>query len=318
MKLTRRTRSLQFDRERLERIARSRPGRATAVTLLTFAVGYFIAATWLFPATEDPTDTALVEVPDLRSMMEEEAAERVRGLGLVPLVKARVRHPTAAPGAVVAHSPLPGQVARPGAEIVLTLSAGQESRVIPDLAGLSGNQAARLLRQMGFEVELRRVSEGGDRAGVLESSPAPGTRVSVPSPIRLVVAEGVRNVPVPDLAGRHVADVEGLLTAAELRLGAIRYRPDAADAPGRVISQSPPSGFAIRAGSFVSIVVAGEPPDPAAADIEEGPEPGVRTPPDTARSEARQDESAGRGEDESAGPGEDESAGGRGEGVPWI
>ncbi len=302
MKLTRRTRPVRLDRERLERFARSRPGRATAVTLVTFVVGYFIAATWLFPATDDPTDTALVEVPDLTSMPEEEAAERARDAGLVPVVKSRVRHPTAQPGAVIAQTPLPGQVARPGSEVVVTLSAGQESRVVPDLAGLAGNQAARLLRQMGFEVELRRVSESGGRTGVLESSPAPGTRVSVPSPIRLVVAEGVRNVPVPDLGGRHVADVEGLLTAAELRLGAIRYRPDAADAPGRVISQSPPSGFTLRAGSFVSIVVAGEPPDPTAADIEGEPEPGARTPPDTARS----------------GTGEEESARRRGEKVPWI
>ncbi len=311
MKLTRRTRSMRFDRERLERMARSRPGRAAAVTLVTFALGYLVAATWLFPATEDPTDTLLVEVPDLASMTEEDATERAREEGLVPLVKARVRHPRAAPGAVIAQAPLPGQLARPGTEVALTLSAGQESRVVPDLAGLAGNQAARLLRQMGFEVELHRVSEAGGRTGVLESSPAPGTRVPIPSPIRLVVAEGVRNVPVPDLGGRHVADIEALLTAAELRLGAIRYRPDAPDAPGRVISQSPPSGFAIRAGSFVSIVVAGDPPDPAAADIEGGePEPGARTPPDTARSET--------GEEEAGARPEEDTAGGRDEAAPWI
>ncbi|MDX1393972.1 MAG: PASTA domain-containing protein [Gemmatimonadota bacterium] len=240
-------------------------GRAALVTVGMFIAGYFLAATWLFPAAEDPTDATFVDVPDLEGTDETEARAMLDEEGLAAVVATRLHHPDLISGSVVAQSPLPGQVARPGDTIRLTLSSGPEARIVPDLAGLAGAEATRLLRGLGFEVEIQERSGGG--AGVLESDPPPGTRVYVPADIRLVVSRGAPIVDVPDLAGRHVDDVEAALEEAELQMGAIRYMVDAPQAPGRVVSQSPAAGSALRGGGFVSIVVAGEPPDSMAADL---------------------------------------------------
>lgn len=266
------------DAEMLRRFLRTRTARAIGVTVATFLVGYFVAATWLFPASEDPTDTRLVEVPDLAGSASEEAMERLGEEGLEGAIGSRLHHSDAPVGEVLAQHPLGGQVARPGDTVRLAVSAGPATRQVPELEGLAAVQAAQVLRGMGFDVELRREDAGG-RGGVLGSRPEAGSRVTLPATIELRVAEGAAIVEVPELRGRHVDDVAAILEEAGLQLGALRYRPDASEAPGRVSSQSPPAGFSVRGGSFVSVVVAGSPPDEEAEIAPD--EPVGATPPDT-------------------------------------
>lgn len=269
-----------LDAETLRRVLGTRAARALGVTLATFLAGYFVAATWLFPAAEDPTDTRLVEVPDLIGSDEEAALERLGELGLGGVVGSRLEDPDAPAGRVLAQDPLADQPTRPGDTVTLAVSAGPPTRAVPELEGLAAAQAAELLRGMGFDVEVRR-EEAGGRGGVLGSRPEAGARLTLPATVELRVAEGARIVEVPDLRGRHVDDVEGILEGAGLRLGALRYRPDASEAPGRVSSQSPPAGFSVRGGSFVTVVVAGDPPDDE-ADIARD-EPIGEPPRDTTR-----------------------------------
>lgn len=264
--------------ETLRRLLRTRPARALGITAATFLLGYFVAATWLFPASGDPTDTRLVPVPDVIGAETEEAVERLAEEGLESEIGSRLPHPRAPVGQVLAQHPLGGQVARPDDTVTLAVSAGPATRQVPELEGLAAVQAVELLRGMGFDVELRR-EEAGGRGGVLGSRPEPGARLTLPATVEVRVAEGAAIVEVPELRGRHVDDVETILEEAGLQLGALRYRPDASEAPGRVSSQSPPAGFSVRGGSFVSVVVAGNPPDEE-ADIARD-EPTGEAPPDT-------------------------------------
>lgn len=242
--------------------------RVGALTLLMFLSGYLIAAAWLFPAAENPAEARFVEVLDLRGLTAEEAASRLAERELATVEGLTLHHPDVATGTVIAQAPLPGQLARPGDAVRLTLSAGPESRTVPDLGGLAGNEAARLLRGLGFEVEIVREGVPG-RPGVQATRPEAGTRLEPPARIELVVGEGALIVQVPDLRGRHVDDAGPALEEAELNLGAVSYRVDAPEAPGRVVSQSPAPGSSLRSGGFVSIVVAGTPPDSATADLAE-------------------------------------------------
>ena len=95
------------------RLLKGPVGKGIAVTAGTFLLGYLLAARWLFPATEDPTDATFVDIPDLSGMQEGEGAERVGELGLVMSVAFGLHHPTLLSGTIVAQAPLPGQVARP-------------------------------------------------------------------------------------------------------------------------------------------------------------------------------------------------------------
>ncbi|MCY3698525.1 MAG: PASTA domain-containing protein [Gemmatimonadetes bacterium] len=229
-------------------------------------IGYAFAAIRLFPAAEDPTDVDFTEIPDLTGVSLAEAGERLSALGLVSTEQGRLHHGEIPVGGVVAQRPLPGQLARAGDTIVLTTSAGIEMRRVPDLAGLPGGQAATLLTRLGFEIDVEETDESAV-AGVIRTEPDAGTSLPLPARVRLFISQGKAIVSVPDLQGRHVDDLELLLEEIDLRLGAVRYQVEAPEVPGRVIFQSPAPGSPLRGEGFVSVIVAGTPPDPATADL---------------------------------------------------
>lgn len=249
--------------------------RALLVTGAMFLVGYTAAAQWLFPAADDSTDVDFIDVPELTGLPLAEAERLLAALRFAAATRGSLHHPDIPKGAVVAQSPLPGQVARAGDTVGLTTSAGVETRVVPDLGGLASDQAATLLRRLGFDVDIVRSSRAS-RVGVIETRPGPGTRVTLPALVEVVVSAGTAIVTVPDLRGRHVDDVEGILDGAQLRLGAVSYLIDAPEGPGRVVSQSPAPRSSLRGGGLVSVAVAGEPPDSLNADVTEAPEPARR------------------------------------------
>ncbi len=267
---------MSFERRKASRsgprLARGRVARALLVTGVMFLVGYSAAAQWLFPAVDDPTDVDFTDVPELTGMPFADAERWLGELRLVGVTRGRLHHPDIAEGAVVAQSRLPGQVARAGDTIGLTMSAGVETRVVPELRGLAGDEAATLLRRIGFDVDIVRSSSAA-RAGVIESRPEPGTRMTLPALVELVVSGGAAIVSVPDLRGRHVDDIESILAVAELRLGAVSYQVDAPEGPGRVVSQSPAPRSSLRGDGLVSVVVAGAPPDSVNADVTDDPDP---------------------------------------------
>ena len=240
--------------------------RAVLLFAAMFGIGYLFAAIRLFPAAEDPTDVDFTEVPDLTGVSLAAAGERLSALGLVSTDQGSLHHNAIPAGAVVAQRPLPGQLARAGDTVVLTASAGIETRRVPDLAGLASGEAATLLTRLGFDIEIEETDESAV-AGALRTEPAAGTSLTLPARVRIFVSQGKPIVSVPDLQGRHVDDLELLLEEVDLRLGAVRYQVEAPEVQGRVIFQSPAPGSALRGEGLVSVIVAGTPPDPATADL---------------------------------------------------
>ncbi|WP_420633733.1 PASTA domain-containing protein [Candidatus Palauibacter sp.] len=245
--------------------------RALCLAGVMFLIGYGLAAWKLFPAAHDPTDVDFTEVPDLMGTPFDDADRQLAELGFVPVERGRLNHEEVAAGAVIAQRPLPGQVARTGDTVVLTTSAGVETRIVPDLAGLPTNEAATLLTRLGFDIDVEE-TEGVATVGAIRTEPAAGTRLTLPARVRLFVSQGRAIVSVPDLRGRHVDDVGALLEELELRLGAVRYQVDAPDVQGRVIFQSPEPGSSLRGEGRVSVIIAGTPPDsiPAGPAGQEG------------------------------------------------
>lgn len=248
--------------------------RTALVVLLCFTVGYAAAARFLFRAADAAPDVRRAEVPDLRGGTAGEARDRLREEGMEARVEAWIHHPRAERGTVVAQSPLGGQVAADGDTVSLTLSRGPDVRAVPDLSGLSARQANLVLERMGFTVRTEVVSSGSGHAGVQGTRPAAGERVPVPFTVELLVGEGPQIALVPSLRGLHIDDVEARLEEAGLQLGTVRFDPDARAAPGRVIAQSPPSGYSLRGGGAVSVEVAGRAGEVDAPEGGEGvPEP---------------------------------------------
>lgn len=270
----------RWNRRRERRGWPSRPSRLRwrwlrllFVVVACFGLGYYVAAAWLFPGSE-PEELPVVEVPELQQRSLEEAEGELRPLGLTVVPRGRIAHPTVEEGRIVAQSPLAGQFAARRGTVYVTRSRGSGLRTMPDLTGVSARHAEAVLEHMGLQVETRIVESRTTRGGVQGSDPPPGQAVEPSTVVQLLIGEGPQVAVVPDLRGRHVADLEELLNEAGLQLGSVQFAPDAPEAPGRVVAQFPPPGYSLRGGASVSVEVAGR-----AGEVEiptPEPEPSVR------------------------------------------
>jgi cell division protein FtsI/penicillin-binding protein 2 len=94
---------------------------------------------------------ATLRVPDVRLLGEEEAGENLRRAGFQPQVKGIGSR-------VVLQNPLPGTLAKAGAEVQLELKDGEKlpegTAIIPDLSGLSVREALRKLSSIAMSAEV--------------------------------------------------------------------------------------------------------------------------------------------------------------------
>ncbi|MFQ5747298.1 MAG: PASTA domain-containing protein, partial [Gemmatimonadota bacterium] len=151
--------------------------------------------------------------------------------------------------------------ARPGAPVYLTVSRGAERHLLPDVAGLTERQARIVLERLGYVTRVTRAQDPMQRDRAVRTRPPAGTELPVPSEVELVISAGPPVVSVPDLAGRHVDDVQGILEEIGLELGSVSYDPAAFEAPGRIVGQYPPAGYQLLEGGTVEVRVAGRPED---------------------------------------------------------
>ena len=243
--------------------------RAVLLFAVLFGAGYLYAAVRLFPAAEDPTDVDFTEIPDLTGVSLAEAGERLSALGLVSAEQGRLHHGEIPAGAVVAQRPLPGQLARAGDTIVLTASAGIETRRVPDLAGLPGGEAATLLTRLGFEIDIEETDESA-AAGAIRTEPPRGRASLSPPASASSSARGRRSSPFPisRAATWTTSSCSSRRSICGSAPSATRSRRPRCRAS--VIFQSPAPGSALRGEGLVSVIVAGTPPDSATADLARG------------------------------------------------
>ena len=238
-----------------------------------FGIGYVVATRVLFPAPAPPPD--LLGVPGLIGLDLEAASARAEAAGLALGAVDSMYHPSASPGAILGQSPLPGQLALPGAIIELAVSLGPEHRAVPDMIGRREQRARILLGANGFSVAVDTV-EGEEPAGeVVGMEPEPGTDVPLPFEVRLAISLGPPVVEMPLLLGQSEEEAILLLDSLGLFVTEIELNPLIGTGPGVVIEQDPPPASTVEVGSDVRLVIGDrallpvDPPRPDTAASEE-------------------------------------------------
>jgi beta-lactam-binding protein with PASTA domain len=134
------------------------------------------------------TGPVSVVVPDVRGQPEQEAVAAVEQAGLearVTRVFAGVRE-----GLVVDQLPgAGGRVAR-GSEVELKVSKGRNLAPVPDVVGLTEEEAVDALREDGFEPRIFDVPSAEPEGTVVSQSPPGGEQAPPDSRVRINVSSG--------------------------------------------------------------------------------------------------------------------------------
>lgn len=242
------------------RLSKPRSFLASTGVVITagLVVGYVLAALVLFPA--QGSLVVMTEVPQLVGREGAAASRSLERLGLTYLEGAPIHHPEVRMESVVAQDPLAGQMVEPGSTVRVTLSLGPKERPVPDVLGLSRNQAETALQRAGFRTQLALVDAEADVGEVVATEPEPGTPLRLPSTIRMLVSAGPPRVLVPDVVTRSLAETRAVLERLGLQLGVVVRDSTSLAAPGTVIAQSPDPGVVVDRATGIVVTVAVAPP----------------------------------------------------------
>jgi serine/threonine-protein kinase len=223
-----------------------------------FLIAYLVVALVIFPAGIVPDDAP---VPNVVGLSYDEAETKLKSAGFKAERGATRFHATSPRGTVLTQQPPAGSRELLGTAIQLELSGGQRMAVVPTLAGLTQRDAEVALDVAGLEVgDVREQAGNLPRGEVLETSPAAGMRVPVPSAVALVLSSGPADLEMPDVVGRDVGSARTLVEQLGLRVRRVDYDPDAGSPANTVIEQTPAAGGRVNAGASVTLRVAGRMP----------------------------------------------------------
>lgn len=201
-----------------------------------------------------------VVVPSVSEMAVADAVESLRAAGLEPEVTEGKFSPSVPGGLVLAVSPEDGIRVKTGRRVFLTPSLGIESRVVPELSGMTLRIAKTKLRSVGLETgEIRYAAVGGVRDGeVLATSPGPGEPGPEGGKVEILLSREKAAVPLwmPDFSGRNGVETAAWLEQCgfEVQIEESSFPGD----PGEVQRQDPPPGAGVYPGTTIQLVVSKE------------------------------------------------------------
>lgn len=198
-----------------------------------------------------------VSVPKLIGMTVEQAERVTASNGLLLDSTSRFYSNDVPEGRIASQLPPTGIHVRRGWQMRVAVSLGPQRVVIPDLVGQSPRAAEINARRRGLEVAEVATAHLPDAPYdqvIAQSPPANAETVTSPK-LNLLVStpEEQRAYVMPNLVGKHLADVMPALQDVGLKLGAVTAV--AGSTPTVILKQSPPAGQRVTPGMAVSFEV---------------------------------------------------------------
>jgi beta-lactam-binding protein with PASTA domain len=219
--------------------------------------GYLTAYLFLFPA---PILGGHGVVPRVLGLSLQEASQQLRKADLQVQDGGSEPHPTAPQGTIVWQDPPPGVSAPAGLRVTLVSSEGPPKIPVPDVAGLDGELAQRLIAAAGLTVaQVESVQAAAPPGIAMLTRPAATAMLGPGAPVTVVVSRGAPTIAVPGLLGMSQADARTRLELEGLALGMVTRRRTGEANPGTVVGQKPAAGTLAAPGTVVDIVVARSP-----------------------------------------------------------
>jgi serine/threonine-protein kinase len=128
---------------------------------------------------------------------------------------------------------------------------------VPDLAGLTGPEAEKALRNQGLalDVATERYDPRIPVGQVVSQEPAPGARIKADRKVKVVLSLGEKGMTVPELRGSAARTAQIALQQQGYRVGDLLYAYTPRSEENLVIGQDPMPGGAMARDAHVSLLV---------------------------------------------------------------
>ena len=158
------------------------------------------------------------------------------------------------PGDVVEQNPEAGKKVRKGRTIILTI-AGSMNTEVPNVTGLTLENAQRILREKGFvNVTTKTDTDSEYEANVVSrTEPAAGTSADTNDVITIFVSEGNKYVNMPSVVGMTKSGAQKFLEDDGLKVNFVTK--DSEKKKDQVIEQSINEGEKVLKGTTVTLVI---------------------------------------------------------------
>ncbi|WP_272433310.1 Stk1 family PASTA domain-containing Ser/Thr kinase [Actinomyces sp. B33] len=250
------------------RVAEEPKRRSRAATLVGLLVVLLVAGSaaglWWWNAYGPGS---YLTMPQTEGRGVDEVVADLTGMGLEVVVSEEFSDSVPA-GSVVSSTPEGGAPVHKDAEVQLVGSKGVDMREVPDLAGMTLDEATTALVGAGLAVghAPREYSEEVPEGSVISQATPAGDSLRHDTPVDLVVSRGRQPITVPDLMS-GTAD-EAAAALADLGLTAAPSQAYSATVPaGSLISQETASGTVLHLGDPVAYTVSKGPEMVAVPDV---------------------------------------------------
>ncbi len=177
-------------------------------------------------------------------------------LAQAKLVADPVRQPsdTVPADTVISQNPTDGTEVSPNSSVRLFVSSGPSAVTVPDLKGLTVQEAQNQLSDQGLGVgTVTEVDDPDTEAGkIIDSNPGTGASVSPDTKINVRIGTG--KVAVPNVVGKSQSEAQTIIAGANLQVET-KFKATNDVPEGTVISQSPSKGT-VDIGGTIKITVA--------------------------------------------------------------
>ena len=221
-------------------------GLCTAMILLLCATAFVLTG-----------GTRRLSVPEVVNTNLDAAIARLESMGLSLEVAEKVYDDNTLPGTIVEQKPQQGTQVKNGETVSVVVCLGPESAAVPDLDGMTQEEAANALAPLGLHVGVvtHRQDSDAPRGTVIEQYPDQGEVLENGGTVDLTLSDQPLMRDVPNVLGKTLEETRQRLKEYDLQLGDVHYEYATGYDVGEVFRQSPESGTQLRQGDSVNVWV---------------------------------------------------------------
>ena len=192
-------------------------------------------------------------VPDVVGKTKDQATAAIKAAGLTPGDVTEEYSASVDSGKIISSTPKAGKVIKHSEKVSLVVSKGKEPTTIPDVTGLSEDEAKKALEDAGLKKGKvsKSYSDSVAKGNVISSSPIAGASGYYKGDsVDLTISKGPEKVTVPDVTGKSQDEAKKALEDAGLK---VKVNKRLGGLFGTVRSTDPEPGSSVKPDSKVTI-----------------------------------------------------------------